>query len=461
MAGAAALLALSLAACSRSGTPSSSPNSSDSTTVSPASIAPVSPGGTATVALPAGVALSYIFPFISAASVNEYNTVGFQELMYRPLYYFGGNNNSVAINYPLSTAHAPVYSDGGKTVTITMKGWKWSDGETVDAADLVFWLNMMKAEKANYYGYLPGLIPDNLASYSATGPETMVIHVKSTVSDIWFTYNQLAELTPMPLAWDITKAGATPGSGGCTTDSVKDRWARCIAVYNYLSGLAKDANGYASSPTWAVVDGPWRLSKFSTEGSVTFVPNMAYSGFPKPELDAVQLVPYADDVTEYTGLRNGAVDVGYIPPGDLARVSDSEVLPTTDPLGTAYTLVPDYQYGIQYYVINFLNRTAGPVFSQLYVRQALQEVMNQEGMIKAIDNGYGYPSSGAIPQEPASPWIPSIQGENGGQGPYPFSVAKATALLTGHGWSEVGGVMTCERPGTGSTECGASITKGA
>ena len=38
------------------------------------------------------------------------------------------------MNYPLSLADAPVYSDGGKTVTITMKGWKWSNGETVDAA---------------------------------------------------------------------------------------------------------------------------------------------------------------------------------------------------------------------------------------------------------------------------------------------------------------------------------------
>ena len=54
-----------------------------------------------------------------------------------------------------------------------MKGWKWSNGETVDASDVVFWLNMMKAEPANYYGYVPGLLPDNLASYSATDANTI------------------------------------------------------------------------------------------------------------------------------------------------------------------------------------------------------------------------------------------------------------------------------------------------
>ena len=447
VAGAIALLLLAVAACSGS-EPAGGIGA-------PAQGAPAA-GGTATVALPAGVTPNYIFPFLPNADANAYNQQGFEELLFRPLYYVGGNDDSVAINYPLSTADAPVYAGGGKTVTITMKGWKWSDGETVDAADLIFWLNMMKAERANFYGYLPGLIPDNLASYGATGPETVVLHLKSAVSSLWFTDNQLAELTPMPLAWDITKAGGAPGSGGCSTDSATDQWAKCIAVYDYLSGLAKDENAYATSPTWAVVDGPWKLSEFSAGGDVKFVPNPHYSGAPRPQLDAVELVPFADDATEFAGLKTRSIDVGYIPPADLAHVSGSEVLPATDPLGTAYTLAPDYEYGIDYYLMNFHNPTYGPVFSQLYVRQALQEVMDQEGMIKAVDNGYGYPTSGAVPQEPESEWIPAVQSENGGQGPYPYSIAAATALLTTHGWAKVGGVMTCESP----AKCGSGITKG-
>ena len=405
------------------------------------------PGGTATVALAAGVAPDYIFPFIPNADANAYNQQRFEELMFRPLYYFGGNNDSVAINYPLSTADAPVYTGGGTTVTITMKGWKRSDGETVDAADLIFWLNMMEAERANFYGYVPGLIPDNLASYGATGPETVVLHLKSAVSNLWFTDNQLDELTPMPLAWDITKAGGAPGNGGCATDSAKDTWAKCIAVYNYLSGLAKDENGYATSPTWAVVDGPWKLSEFSAGGHVTFVPNPHYSGAPRPEVDAVELVPFADDTTEFDGLRSRSIDVGYVPPAHLAHVSGSEVLPATDPLGTAYALAPDYEYGVDFALMNFHNPTYGPVFSQLYVRQALQEVMDQEGIIKAIDNGYGYPTSGAVPQEPTSEWIPAIQRENGGQGPYPYSIAR---------WPTTS--RTPARPGSRSAWCSRRST---
>jgi peptide/nickel transport system substrate-binding protein len=454
VAGAAALLAVGIAACSSG----SSSGSSPSTSTSASSTAPAVAGGTAKVALPPGVTLNYIWPYTPLTNANEYNANQFQMLMYRPLYLFGNNGESVDVNYPLSTANAPVYSDGGKTVTITMKGWKWSNGETVDAADVVFWLNMMKAEPDNFYGYVPGLLPDNLASYSATGPDTVVLHLKSAVSSIWFTYNQLAEITPMPAAWDVTSATAAAGSGGCATSV-----AKCAAVYNFLSAQAKNAGTYASNPIWGVVDGPWKLSAFSTAASgpvTTLVPNKTYSGSPKPQLSAFTYYAYTDDTTEYTALRSGQLDVGYIPDQDLPPVTGSQVLPTTDPLGSSYSLAANYPYGIDYYEINYNNPTLGPAFKQLYVRQAMQELIDQTGMVKTIQRGYGYATSGGVPNEPPNQWTPSIQTENSGQGPYAFSVASATKLLTSHGWKEVGGVMTCESPGTGASDCGAGVTSG-
>ena len=459
-AGAAAILAVGIAACSSSNSSSSSSSSSaansPSSSPSTSPTGTVVPGGTATVALPPGVTLSYIFPYTPLVNANEYNAEGFQMLLYRPLYYFGGNNDSVAVNYGLSVANQPVYSADGKTVTITMKGWKWSNGETVDAADVVFWLNMMKAEPANYYGYSPGLLPDNLASYSASGPDTVVLHLKSAVGSTWFTYNQLAEITPMPMAWDVTSAGATAGSGGCTTDSAKDKWAKCTAVYNFLAAQAKSANTYASNPVWAVVDGPWKLNSFSTAGTVTFVPNPSYSGSPKPTLAEVKYLAYTDDTTEYTALKTGGLDVGYIPTQDLPQKPASQVLPSTDPLGSGFTMSPAYADSINYFLINFNNPTVGPAFKQLYVRQALQEVTDQLGMINALERGYGYPTSGGVPNEPPSQWIPSVQSANNGQGPYAFSTSNAKALLTSHGWSEVGGVMTCQDP----SKCGPGVAAG-
>src|SRR5262249_24925519 len=140
-AGAAALLALGIAACSSSGS-SSSAGASGSATATGTKVA----GGTVTIALPPAVTDTFIWPFIPLDQSSTYDTIQWQWLMYRPLYMFGDNGQSVAVNYPLSPAEEPVYSDGGKTVTITMKGWKWSNGETVNASDLIFWLNISKAE---------------------------------------------------------------------------------------------------------------------------------------------------------------------------------------------------------------------------------------------------------------------------------------------------------------------------
>jgi peptide/nickel transport system substrate-binding protein len=457
VAGAAAVLAVGIAACSSSS--SSAGGSSPSSSASASSTAAAVPGGTATVSLPAGVTLSYIWPYTPLANANEYNAEQFQMLMYRPLYMFGNNGNSVAVNYPLSPANAPVYSADGKTVTITMKGWKWSNGESVDASDVIFWLNMMKAQPDNYYGYTPGLLPDNLASFSATGPDTVVLHLKSPVSSIWFTYNQLSEITPMPAAWDVTSASATAGSGGCATDSAADKWAKCDAVYKFMAAQAANAKTYATSPIWAVVDGPWKLTSFSTASSgpvTSFAPNTKYSGSPKPQLAGFTFYAYTDDSTEYTALKTGQVDVAAVPDQDMTPVSGSQQLPSTNPLGDAYNLQTAYQFSTEYYEINLNNPTIGPAFKQLYVRQALQELVDQQGMVKVTQRGYGYPTSGAVPSQPTNQWTPTVQNSNGGQGAYPFSIANATSLLTSHGWKQVGGVMTCQTPSL----CGPGVTAG-
>jgi peptide/nickel transport system substrate-binding protein len=442
---AAAAVALIAAGCGSSAT---SPSSSSG--------APVK-GGTATVALPPSTTYDWIFPFYAITNASVYNDNQFQWMFYRPLYMFGANNNSsVTVNYPLSPADPPVYTNGGKTVVINMKGWNWSDGETVDAQSVIFFLNMAEAEKANWDAYSPGLLPDNIVSYQATGPDQVTVQLNQGYSSLWYTYNQLSELTPMPLAWDVTSLGAKPGSGGCATDSAADGWAKCKAVYTFLTAQSKVSSTYATSPLWQVVDGPWKLSYFNTNGNVTIVPNAKYSGSPRPQLSAVKFVPFTDDSAEYTALRTGSLDIGYIPTQDLPQKPTNSPLPATNPLGSGYYLEPLYSYGIEYSQPNFNNPQVGYMVRQLYIRQAMQYAEDQPGIAKAIWRGYATPTSGPVPTVPANPFVPAIENENGGQGPYPYDPAKATALLASHGWKEVGGVMTCQDP----AKCGAGITKG-
>jgi peptide/nickel transport system substrate-binding protein len=440
-----AALALALTACTGGG--GTEPTSQQGPTGSAIK------GGTVAYAQLAGAIPNWIFPMASLAYFSVYNISNLQQPMYRPLYWFGGHNDQPTIDYGLSVADPPQYAADGKSVIIRMKGWKWSNGETVDADGVLFWMNMVKAEKANWAGYVPGAFPDNVTKVTKLHDSTVKLTLDSKYSSNWYTYNQLSQITPMPMAWDVTSPNAKPGSGGCTTDIGK-----CKAVYNFLAGQAKDQNSYATSKLWGVVDGPWRLGDYSSDGNYSLVPNARYSGSPKPRLDKVKFLPFTSDSARFNVLKaGGTIDLGSIPAIGLPQKPAGSVLPSSNPVGATYYLKPEYQWSVNYFVPNFNNPTLGPAFRQLYVRQALQMTLNQPLIVEKAQRGYGFAQYGPVPVKPASEWL-SPKAKSGN--PYPFSTSKAKSLLTNHGWTEQGGVMTCTNPGAGSGQCGAGVKQG-
>jgi peptide/nickel transport system substrate-binding protein len=81
-------------------------------------------GGTATwIDYDEGSQADWIFPVIPPANFTTSNSQDFQWLMYRPLYWYGVNGTP-AVDTSLSLGNLPVYSNGGKTVTITLKPYK-------------------------------------------------------------------------------------------------------------------------------------------------------------------------------------------------------------------------------------------------------------------------------------------------------------------------------------------------
>ena len=178
------IAAVLLAACSSS-SPSAS-NTGNGTKVS---------GGTVTWAEPPSDVPNYIFPFMSLAFFSVTNLSQFQQLMYRPLYWFG-QGSTPNLNHSVRWPRNPVYSADGKTVTIDLNNYKWSNGETVTAQDVVFWMNMMIANKTIYGAYVPGInaIPDNVTNVVATSPtavtftlngigEPELVHLQPAVAD--------------------------------------------------------------------------------------------------------------------------------------------------------------------------------------------------------------------------------------------------------------------------------------
>ncbi|WP_417562994.1 ABC transporter substrate-binding protein [Microbacterium sp.] len=413
--------------------------------------APGKASDTISWALPPATTPNWIWPFSPIADFSVTNSE-MQLMMYRTLYWYG-DNGKTGVDYSLSLAKQPVYSNGGKTITITLNPYKWSNGESVTAQDVIFWINMDKAEKANYAGYAPGQFPDNIVSATAKDPSTVVLTTDKAYSQQWFLFNQLSQITPMPLAWDMTSATT---KGDCATDI-----SGCEAVYTYLNAQSKDLPTYATSKIWSVVDGPWKLSSFNSDGHVTFVPNADYSGPQKAQVKQFKMVPFTTDSAEFNVVRSGStLDVGYIPTQDIAQAKPASSAPNAagpNPLSSNYTLLPWFLYGFNYFPINYNNPTVGPIFKQLYFRQALQSVVDQKGIISSTAKNYGVETTGPVPLFPDSPLVSQTEKNN----PYPFSIANATKYLSDNGWKVVPkGTTTCVKPGTAAGDCGAGITAG-
>jgi peptide/nickel transport system substrate-binding protein len=429
---AAAALAVAAAGCAS--TPASTASSS----------APVT-GGTAVLAEPPATTPDYIWPYTPSAAFSDINTDNLQYLLYRPLYWFGLNGQPV-VNNSLSLANPPMFN--GDKVTITLKHYVWSNGTQVTAQDVMFWLNMELAEPANFGGYTG--FPGNVKDITVVSPTELTMVMDKAYSPTWFQYNDLSQVTPMPLAWDRTASG--PSS--CDT-TVSD----CAAVYNYLNTQSKDLSTYASSPIWAVVDGPWKLSAFNADGHVTFVPNKSYSGPVKPRLAAFEEVPFTTDAAEYDVVQSPSsstkIDVGYLPNQD-APAKPANAAAGVNPLAAkGYTLDPWEIWGINYYVLNYQSTTGNaPIFKQLYFRQALAYLMNQAAVIAGPLRGYGTATVGPVPNTPSTSFL-SPKGKQGSQ--FPYSPGEAKSLLTSHGWTVVpNGVSTCANPSL----CGPGIKKG-
>jgi peptide/nickel transport system substrate-binding protein len=453
-----------LAACSSS---SSSSSSSGTTTTTPGSV--TVPGGigsvplasssgtkhagTITWAMQPGATPNWILPVVPGASNSVFNNFTFIWEMWRPLYWtvFGTDPE---LYPPMSIANPVVYSNSDKTVTISLKSsYKWSNGQTITANDILFFIDLVKAaikeSPADWEGYVPGHLPDNIVSTSEPNATTLVMNLSSAVNPTWFTEDILGQgpIIPLPsTVWAVDSAGgAVIPPSGWTPATMKK-------IFDYLTTQAKSLSTYATNPLWQVVDGPYKLSAYNaTTGGFTLVPNTTYGGPHVTPMSSFQGVPFTSNTAEFNAIRSKAIDVAYVDFDDVPQ------LPTVLRLGYSYFGEPDF--GLTFAAYNFKDTTGdfNNIIAQLYVRQALAHLVDQQGWITAFMHGAGAPAYGPIPAYPQSPFLPTDAATN----PYPFSVSTAVSILKANGWTvNPGGTDVCAKAGTAAGDCGAGIPAG-
>jgi len=459
----AAVLCLSattaLAACSgsSSGGSGGKGNSAPSSTVLggafgkiPAPATGAQHSGVITWAEPPNSAPTWILPIYTSAadSVTDINEFGYY--MWRPLYWFS-NGVEPTETQSMSLAYDPTWSGGDTVATIKMRSnYKWSDGTPVTSADVVFTIDEIKAavaeSAANWGPYNPGSgIPDEIASITAPNPSTVVITMKAAVNPGWFLDDELSAVTLMPAhAW------AEASASGPQLDYTNP--ANAKKIYNFLSAASGSLHTYTTNPLWKVVDGPYTLTDFdASTGAFTLTPNPSYGGPHAKTISAFQAVPYTSDTAEFDAVRSGNVDIGYLPLDDVKQV----------PLvkNEGYNVFGYPGFFFNYIAYNFDDKTGdfNNIIGQLYIRQALAHLEDEQGYIKAFMGGAGGQAYGPVPQYPASPYTPADATTD----PYPFSVPAAISLLKSHGWTvNAGGTDVCTSAGTGASQCGAGIPAG-
>jgi peptide/nickel transport system substrate-binding protein len=401
---------------------------------------------------------NYIFPMYTFAVCSTTNANQLMNMLYYPLYTYGENYRPT-VDYNHSIGQAPTVSNGGKTYTIKLNPYKWSNGESVTSRDLVFWMNVMKADPGTEWcGYAPGYFPDNVVSYSAPDPSTFVINFNKAYDPEWVLYSELSQIFPMPLAWDRTALSqpAPSSDNGHLPDTTKSGSA---AVYKFLDTQSKDLGSWASSPLWSVVDGPMKVQSFNTDGHLVLVPNTSWSGTPKVSIDKLVELPYTSEAAIYNTIKSGgpnSVTIGNVP------AQYAPQLKSLAATGTGYDINAAASYSFNYFPLNLnSNAPTSPggqpvrfIFRQAYFRNALQHLVDQQGWIHAFLYNTADPTCGPIPLSPPSPLVDTSAISFS---PCAFDPAAAKQLLTSHGWKVVpGGSTTCTNPSL----CGAGISAG-
>ncbi|WP_326824644.1 ABC transporter substrate-binding protein [Streptosporangium sp. NBC_01756] len=406
-------------------------------------------GGTIDIAQQPGAGPYYVLPIVPGAFNSTYVTYQFQRLMYRPLYWFP-EGASPKVNPALSLAELPEFSDDNKTVTIKLRpGYTWSDGSAVEAGDVVFFINLLKAalkkNAANWGGYTPGQFPDNVMSAKATSANVLTLKLKEKYNPEWFTADELTSVIPLP-----AKQWARASADGPILDHNSPKNAE--AIYTYLDKASRDPASFATNPLWQTVNGPYRLSGFDvTTNFYSMTANEAYTGSQKPRIKTLNFRPFTSETAKFNQLLSGNLTMATVDQSHVGQVSALKA--------AGYNVYGAPRMGFNFIMLNFKDTTdnVDKLIGQLYIRQALQHLIDQPGYIasKGMYNGAAAESYGTAPA--SSPYA----SDTVATAPYPYDPNAARKLLEDHGWKVVpNGATTCERPGTGATECGAGIPQG-
>ncbi|WP_330177342.1 ABC transporter substrate-binding protein [Streptomyces sp. NBC_01498] len=245
----------------------------------------------------------------------------------------------------LATALPEVADDGLRYTYTLRKGVKFSDGEPLTPADVVFTYKTVLDAKTNN-AHRTEL--DAIKDVRADGGDKVVFTLK-------YPYAPFAARTVMPVVPEHVAGGQDPNTGSFNTEPVGT--------------------------------GPYVLSAWSKGEKLTFKANPDHWGG-TPQVKTFTTAVVADDNVRATRLRAGDLDGAILPPSLAATFRSDDGMKTYEAKSYDFRTVT--------------LPTGNKVTGDRAIRQALDAAVDREAMVDKILDGAGTPAYGPLPAD--DPW---------------------------------------------------------
>lgn len=377
--GAAAALALSACAANTGTTPSSSPATTGSTTAAT--------GGE--------VRVVEVNPFTSFNTNTANGNVDINSKIAMTMSAgFNYIDNELKVVKNEQFGKYEVVSEDPLTVKYTINdGVKWSDGEAVNADDMVLqWaivsghFNDSKVDDAGkivsgttYFDYAGDTTGMNLANTPEVGDDNRSVTLKfdKPFADWEISFGTMGSITPAHIA--AKKGGMTTAElTKMLLETPKGDPAKPAAVNKDLKKVADFWNtGYdtKSLPTdkdLYLSSGPFMVKDIVADRSMTLVKNPDYTWGPIPNVDSIVVRYIGDSAAQVTALKNGEVDI-------IAPQASTDTLKQLEALGSSVTVEQGQQLAYDHIDLNFSG-----VFKEKNVREAFMKTVPRQQIVDTV-----------------------------------------------------------------------------
>ena len=376
--------------------------------------APLQKTSTVVAALPLQTGITDYAPIANASAYTIYNS-GVEYMMWAPVVMVSGSDT---IDWADSLASKITPNANDTQFTVTLRNWKWSNGQKITAQDVAWTTNVLLAActMANApYAYggcgFGGLPPSTahgvLQSAAAEGNNTVVFTLNKPVNPVYFELNGLGQIQPMPQKiWD--------------KGSYKADLTLLSQIYNK-----------PTSPEYKVVSGPYKFQSYINDESYTFVPNPTYGGHKATVKWVLQYE--ASDSAEFAALKKNQINAGYLTASMYGSASQ---------LNGQFTRSLSQGFCWEGAMLNSASNSlnVGAAFQDQKVREALEYGIDQNAIGKVLDGTIAgqnmwIPQYSAIPGGNFAALTKAVFGVSSIPNAYPYDPKQGKQVLEQDGWS--------------------------